>query len=106
MRTGRVLVVDDDPQVLKLCTRSLRVGGYDVLSAKGPRQALQIIRNNPPLLDVVLSDVEMPEIRGTTFVQEVAQRLPSTACLLMTAGEIDASELPVGVSLLHKPLSP
>ena len=59
--------------------------GYHVLSASGPRQALEIVRTQTPI-QLVLSDIEMPEMRGTELICEVARLSPQTAGLLMTAG--------------------
>jgi two-component system OmpR family response regulator len=61
---AKVLVVDDEPPVLEVVAQILRDGGYEVLPASGPRQAFEIIRNQSPI-DVVVSDVSMPEMRST-----------------------------------------
>jgi DNA-binding NtrC family response regulator len=104
MATARILIVDDEVSYLDALSRTLSRQGYDVLPAAGPRQALEIIRNTPPV-DVVVSDVMMPEIRGTDLVREVAQTSPQTACILMTGGAVDWADIPQGVPVLRKPLS-
>ena len=81
----RVLVVDDEPVVLRIVTALLEKNGYDVLPANGPRQALEAIWTKRPI-DVVLSDVTMPEMRGTDLIREVLRVMPRMACILMTGG--------------------
>ena len=98
------MVVDDDQVVLKVLSSMLRMAGHDVLAASGPRQALGIIKNQPPI-DVLLSDVNMPEMAGTELVREAAQISPRTASLLMTGGVISSNEVPPGVAVLRKPIA-
>jgi CheY-like chemotaxis protein len=70
----------------------------------GPSQALEAIWNKRPI-DVVLSDVMMPEMRGTELVREIPSILPQTACILMTGSELDPADVPEGVYLVFKPVS-
>jgi len=102
--TARVLVVDDDDLFLNATSRMLSRAGYEVLPANRPHQALEIIRKNPQI-DLVISDVVMPEMRGTELVREIARIRPETARLLYTGGPTDPAEAPEGVRLLRKPLS-
>ncbi|MHA7632195.1 sensor histidine kinase [Corallococcus sp. M7] len=71
-QTGRtavtVLNVNDDPATLYLLSLTLKQGGYQVLEARGGREALQLARGLP---DLVLLDVHMPDIDG----YEVCRRL-------------------------------
>ena len=100
---ARVLVVDDDALILTFVSRILSRQGYEVLRAYGPRQALEIVRTPPPV-QLILSDVEMPEMRGTQLVSEVLRRSPQTAGLLMTGG-IEPPDVPQGVAVGKKPFS-
>ena len=101
--TARVLVVDDDATMLVSVSRMLSRQGYEVLPAYGPSQALEIVRTPPPV-QLILSDVEMPEMRGTQLVSEVFKLSPETAGLLMTGG-IEPPDVPEGVAVLKKPFS-
>jgi DNA-binding NtrC family response regulator len=78
--------------------------GYQVLTASGPRQALEIIRTPPPV-QLILSDVAMPEMRGTQLVSEVFRLSPQTAGLLMTGDLTSPPDVPEGVAVLRKPFS-
>jgi DNA-binding NtrC family response regulator len=104
MSAARVLIVDDDQLVLAVLSGMLRIAGYEVLPATGPRQALGIIKNQTPV-DVLLSDVDMPDMLGTELVLEAAQISPRTKSLLMTGGALSSAEVPHGVAVLRKPIA-
>ncbi|HSJ58748.1 MAG TPA: response regulator [Anaerolineae bacterium] len=57
---AKVLVVDDDPDFVKVTTKILEKSGYEVVSASNGAKALQTMRSNPP--DVVLLDIMMAYI--------------------------------------------
>lgn len=58
----RILVVDDEPDVLLLCRVNLEFEGFEVLEASNGEDALEIVRNERP--DAVLLDVMMPRMDG------------------------------------------
>ena len=105
MPAERIVIVDDDPLFLEVVTSILKCAGYEVLSAAGPRDALEIIRNNPPV-HLVVSDVVMPEMRGTELVREIVRLSPQTARMLMTgSAQTFLEDVPDGVPLLRKPFT-
>ena len=65
----RVLVVDDDPQVLRLMRVNLELEGYDVVSAPDGEEALEAVVNERP--DVVVCDVMMPGVDGLTVLRSL-----------------------------------
>ncbi len=65
----RVLVVDDDPQVLRLMRVNLELEGYDVVSAPDGEEALDAVLNERP--DVVVCDVMMPGMDGLTVLRNL-----------------------------------
>jgi DNA-binding response OmpR family regulator len=65
----RVLVVDDDPQVLRLLRVNFELEGYEVLSATNGEEALELVRGDSP--DVVVCDVMMPGIDGLEVVRRL-----------------------------------
>jgi CheY-like chemotaxis protein len=101
---ARVLVIDDEPLFLRAVSKTLSKQGYDVLAAAGPCQALEIIKYQRPM-DVVLSDVQMPEMRGTDLVREIARVSPQTAVILMTGAAVHPADLPKCVPVLCKPFT-
>jgi CheY-like chemotaxis protein len=104
LAAARVLVVDDEQLCLEVTSRRLTREGYQVFPASGPRQALEILRNNPPM-HLVLSDIHMPEMRGTELVREIARSSPRIASVFMTAFVMHPRDVPKGVLLLKKPFS-
>jgi two-component system, cell cycle sensor histidine kinase and response regulator CckA len=102
MGAKRILVVDDDPNILNLTSRVLVKSGYEVTPATSGRHALEIIRALTPI-DVLLSDVVMPDIQGPALVEAVQQTSPGIACILMSAYSPSSLQLPAGVIFLHKP---
>src|SRR6516164_6073185 len=101
---ARVLVVDDDALMLASVSKMLSRQGYEVLPAPGPRQALHIAEAQPPI-ELILSDVSMPEMRGTQLVAEVLRLSPQTAGLLMTGDVVSPPDVPEGVAVIRKPFS-
>jgi DNA-binding NtrC family response regulator len=99
-----ILVIDDETVFLDAVTRILKRRVYDVRVATGPLQAIEIITSKTRI-DVVVSDVGLPQMRGTELVREIAVVSPETACILMTGGAIDWAEVPKGITLLRKPFS-
>lgn len=70
-RKTTILTADDDPQLLRLITRTLQLEGYEVLSASDGQQALSLIESKVP--DAVLLDVMMPKMDGFTVCQRVRE---------------------------------
>jgi CheY-like chemotaxis protein len=81
----------------------LKCSGYEVLMADGPRQALEIVKNNPPV-HLVVSDIMMPEMPGTQLIREAARLSPQIAAVLMTAS-VNSVAAPADVPVLRKPFS-
>ncbi|HLJ36736.1 MAG TPA: response regulator transcription factor [Ktedonobacteraceae bacterium] len=71
LRKTTILTADDDPQLLRLITRTLQLEGYEVISASDGLQALSLIESKAP--DAVLLDVMMPKMDGFTVCQRVRE---------------------------------
>jgi antitoxin Phd len=113
MSKGRVLIVDDDPSVLKLYSRTLSGAGFDVTPATSGLEALQRMEQGE--FDVVLSDLAMPKMDGLTLLGQMrAQSLEQPVILMLDAPDngaaIRATELgaiqslvkPITAALLQK----
>ena len=72
----RILVVDDDPDILQFVRMNLEMDGFDVELAGGGREALEKVAADPP--DLMLLDVMMPEMDGLTVLRRMRSD-PSTA---------------------------
>lgn len=77
----RILVVDDDEAVRYLCTEAL--GDYEVLQAENGRVALRMQRQDP--VDVILTDVMMPEMTGLDLLAAVKEKSPNQIVVVMTS---------------------
>jgi len=100
MSLGTVLVVDDEPAVLKLVTTTLCSGGYMVLEAGDGLSALDIAAQHPGPIDLLLTDVRMPGLTGPELCLRMRQGRPETRFLLMS-GYPDCEVY--GMAFLAKP---
>lgn len=78
-----VVFVDDEPAVLSALERSLRAEPYEVLVTGVPSEALAWVASRD--VSLVVSDQRMPEIEGTSLLEEVGRRSPATARVILTA---------------------
>ena len=96
-----VLIVDDEPEVVRLFRRSLMTGGrgYHVLGSSNARQALRTLRSARP--DVVLLDLVMPDMNGFQFLaaKNAAPALRDTPVIMMSARD------PVGQPIVTNALA-
>ena len=81
-RQASILSVDDDPNVLAALSRVFRAQGYRVLTAPSGHAGLQILESEP--VELVISDMRMPEMDGAKFLEQVRARWPDTIRLLLT----------------------
>ena len=77
-----VLIVDDDPQILKLLEKMLRPQIFKILVAPRPSQALEICGREP--VHLLISDIAMPEMDGTKLMAKVLQLQPEASVLLIS----------------------
>lgn len=105
----RVLHVDDDQLIRELIKISMgRVGGHDVLSFPNGPAALDHLRTHP--VDLIISDVMMPDMNGAQFVGAVRDEALSDApVVFLTAGfdlRTGALEALAPIAILGKPFDP
>jgi len=108
-RATRVLVVDDDPSMLRFVDMALLAAGYDTTLASDGPDALMTSETYGPF-DVLLTDVMMPQMRGEELARRVRQRTPATKILYLT-GYTDSlfeekSRLWEDEVFLNKPCTP
>jgi nitrogen-specific signal transduction histidine kinase/CheY-like chemotaxis protein len=107
--TEAVLVVEDDASVRRLAVLGLRANGYTVFEAGNATDALELAAS-PISIDLLVSDVVMPGMRGPELAQQIRQMRP-TARLLLVSGHADTSEAFRDedgnvIQLLPKPFTP
>lgn len=83
MRPGKVLVVDDDPEVRQVLREFLSSRGYDVTTASGGAEAVAIVETTKP--DLVLLDVAMPDMDGVETLKRIVAIQPALAVIMVTA---------------------
>lgn len=76
----RVLIIDDEPAVLRCLDRALRLRGYDVTTA--PRADAALILMKKRHFDVILSDIDMPGMRGDQLVKALPPSVASRVVLM------------------------
>jgi two-component system response regulator RpaA len=81
----RVLVVDDEPDVLLLCRVNLEIAGHEVMEASNGDRAVELALREAP--DVVVLDVMLPRRDGLTVLSDLAadERTRDTPVILLTA---------------------
>lgn len=85
---GVVLVVDDDPYVLTAAAMLLNGKGYTAVACQDPREAIKKLRDGN--IDIVLSDIKMPNITGIELLKKIHEVDPEMPVILMTAyAELD-----------------
>jgi DNA-binding NtrC family response regulator len=90
MPKEKILIVDDDPDIVESLQDRLEYYGYDVSVAYNGEEALKKIDDNPP--DLVLLDIRMPGIDGMEVLQRITQKYPGMLVVMLTAhGTIDVA---------------
>lgn len=80
----RVLVIEDDRQVQRAVMRTLRRAGYHVIAATSAAEARRVAEREGRAIDLVLSDVVMPELAGPELVESLREWLPEARVLFMS----------------------
>ncbi|HWP43006.1 MAG TPA: ATP-binding protein, partial [Blastocatellia bacterium] len=108
--TETVLLVEDDIQVSKIATQVLSDLGYTVISTSNGKQALEIAGEVERNIDLVITDVVMPQMGGKQLAHELRAIRPNTKLLFMSGytegAVVDRGILDSGVSFLTKPFTP
>jgi two-component system cell cycle sensor histidine kinase/response regulator CckA len=79
-----ILVADDDPDMLRVTAAILNRSGYRVLTALNAETALRAFEEAPQAIQLVISDVVMPGMKGPQLIRSIKSLSPSTATLLMS----------------------
>ncbi len=107
MRTEKletILVVDDEPDVVRLVSRMLTGEGYSVLCAEGGHKALQLARDHGGSIELLLTDILMPHMDGRELACRFKAEYPGSRVLSMSGfspGGDSLAEIPC----LRKPFS-
>jgi two-component system cell cycle sensor histidine kinase/response regulator CckA len=106
---GTILLVEDEDPVRAVNARALTARGYTVIEAASGVEALQIIEERKAPVDLVVSDVVMPEMDGPTLLRELRKLYPDLKVIFVSGYAEDAfkKNLPDGeeFNFLAKPFS-
>lgn len=99
-----VLVVDDLAEQTSLASRILERADYVVLTAHSGGEALLILENLEGAVDLLITDLRMPGMKGPDLARDVQARYPSVRTLFVSGGAFDLESLAGGI-FLAKPYS-
>ncbi|NQX80272.1 MAG: response regulator [Hyphomicrobiaceae bacterium] len=87
---GRVLIVEDEDAVRIFATEALRRQGYEVLQACNGLEALEVLKDSEHQVDLVVSDVKMPEMDGPTLYKKLRETNPTIKFVFVSGYTDDA----------------
>ncbi len=102
-----ILVVEDEPLVMSVACQSLQIHGYTVLKAKSLALALEVAARHDGVIDLLLTDVTMPQGSGPALAATLRESRPGIAVLFMSGYTSEKIEFDTtGGSFLAKPFTP
>lgn len=99
----RVLVVDDDESIRRLLGKMLRVLGHEGVMAENGLQALKCLSASTTLIEMLITDFQMPELDGYAVIQEARRVRPDLGLVLMSANPEGSA--PEDAIFLYKPFT-
>ena len=78
----RILIVDDSANTLEVLQRNLTAGGYQVFTASGVAEAIEILEGTA--LDLVVTDLKMPKVSGLDLVRHIRENFKDTEVIMIT----------------------
>lgn len=103
----KILLVDDEPEIIEICSDYLKASGYDVVTAKDGLQGLASARREKP--DLVVLDLMLPEMDGLDVCRAI--RRESNVPIIMLTARVEETDKLIGLELgaddyMTKPFSP
>jgi CheY-like chemotaxis protein len=102
--SARILIVEDDAQVLALLRRYLERAGYAVATATSAEEALAVFRSAPDQFDLVVSDLSLPDLAGDKLLERIRQLAPMIPALISSGYDFQPKTARTG--FLQKPFLP
>lgn len=104
-----ILIVEDDPSILRLARQILGGLGYSVLTAETPEMAMEQVRKNSGKIHLLITDVIMPQMNGRELATHLRTICPDLKCLFMSGYTANViahhGVLNEGVSFVQKPFT-
>ena len=103
----KILIVDDEPQIVEICSDYLKAAGYETVTASNGAQGLSLARHEKP--DLIVLDLMMPEMDGLDVCREI--RRESNVPIIMLTARVEETDKLIGLELgaddyITKPFSP
>ncbi len=107
LKSKTILLVDDEPGIRMTVGQILRRNGFEVLSASGGRQALQISEEHKGPIHLLLTDLLMPEMNGLQLVTKLVALRPQIRVLYMSDSRViqDAFAGETQLAFIEKPFA-
>lgn len=96
----RIMIVDDEPDLLKIVEMYLRSWGFEIDAFSDPVTALGYFQENPTI-SLVLTDVRMPNMSGIELAKHLLRLKPDIKIMLMTAYQIDSLDLESNLPIIR-----
>lgn len=104
-----ILLVEDDPAILKVATRMIERQGYTVVPAASPGEAMELAHMYSGEIHLLMTDVIMPEMNGRDLAENICNDYPNLKCLFMSGYTANViahhGVLDQGVNFIQKPFS-
>ena len=105
-----ILLVEDDDSVRRFARRALADDGYEVIDTRDPEEAIAVFERRPDTIDLILTDVVMPRLRGPELVKRLAALRPGIKVIFMSGYTdqymFEREVLGPKAAFLQKPLTP
>ncbi len=106
---GVILLVEDEPMLLEMTTTMLELLGFTVLPASSPTEALALLERTGGVIDLLMTDVVMPDMNGRELARRMQALRPDLKCLFMSGYTANViahhGVLDKGVHFLQKPFT-
>jgi two-component system, cell cycle sensor histidine kinase and response regulator CckA len=105
---GTILLVEDEPDILKICKTMLESIGYLVLATSSPSDALRLVAEHGGVIDLLVTDVVMPEMSGKELSNRISSVHPAIRTLFMSgysSNMVAEHGVFEGVNFIHKPFT-
>ena len=89
----KIMIIDDDEDILNLFEDFLSKRGYDVVSYLDPLEAVKEIEGNPHRYALIITDIRMPGISGIELIKKVCEINVDIKVMIMSAFEINGDDL-------------
>lgn len=103
-----ILIVDDADDVCKVLAAMLRTLNYQVMTAGSAAQALEIAQRDDKTIDLLLTDMSMPDTDGPLLAEQIARRQPGIRTIFMSGGVMDmfaSQKERIKDNFIQKPIS-